>query len=322
MNQIINISNNQKVVRLRFSPNESSLFGACSDGTVAIWSVADIENQIKLINTFPSHLTLFYDLGLHPNGNFLVTAGEGPLSIWNLLDGTLYRNLPIVSDEVIQTVTFSPDGEFLLTASNYEILRVYSWKTGEIINEETVGERNSSITFHPDGKTFAVTCSWQGGSCVWFFRLSNVLDHLDDLTIECSYDTILPGTFNSNGLYFAFSDLTVNLYSFPECNILHSFDSSGHSILSSDLGLFYREFWSDLVFTPDNRLLICGSPKGEIFFWSLPNGELVKIFRGHEGAVWSLALNKRGSILASSGQDGTVRLWYLQNVYKELTSSS
>src|SRR5258708_4149702 len=42
-------------------------------------------------------------------------------------------------------------------------------------------------------------------------------------------------------------------------------------------------------------------------------GRLVAALRGHIGAVWSVSLGADGRLLASGGQDGTVRLWEAQS---------
>ncbi len=309
MNQVIDKSDNYKTLHLRFSSDSSTLVGARSDGTVAIWFVPSAVDKTKLVHTFASQLTLFYDLAVHPDGKLLVTAGEGPLSLWNLPSGTLYRTLHLPSEEIVQSVTFSPDGKWLITASNYEVIRVYSWKTGEVVGEDMVGERNSSIVFHPDGQTIATTCSWQGGSCIWFFKLAEKLENLEHLEIDRPYDTIIPGSFSSDGSYFAFSDLSVNLYSFPDVRLLYTFSTSGLPIFSTEPQLLAREFWSNVVFIPNSPLFACGSPQGKIFFWTVEGGGLRQILCGHEGAVWSLIINRTGSLLASCGEDGTVRLW-------------
>jgi WD40 repeat protein len=53
--------------------------------------------------------------------------------------------------------------------------------------------------------------------------------------------------------------------------------------------------------------------RGSIKLVNLVDRAQVTVFKGHQGAVRSLAFDPRGDYFASSGADGTVRIWSLSD---------
>ena len=52
-----------------------------------------------------------------------------------------------------------------------------------------------------------------------------------------------------------------------------------------------------------------GSETGDVLLWHRDTAETVGVLAGHEGAVFGVQWNERKSLLASCGEDGTVRTW-------------
>ena len=73
--------------------------------------------------------------------------------------------------------------------------------------------------------------------------------------------------------------------------------------------------------TPDGRILISSGHDGTIRLWSLPNGDLLKILKGHTDSVPTLAISSDGFTLISGSADGTICLWSLPdgNLLKTLS---
>jgi WD40 repeat protein/cellulose biosynthesis protein BcsQ len=69
-----------------------------------------------------------------------------------------------------------------------------------------------------------------------------------------------------------------------------------------------------IAFTPDGERLITASWDGTIKFWDIVSGKLSLTLTGHDGAVSSIAVgpadvDRKAVLVASGGQDKSVRLW-------------
>jgi len=291
---------------LRFAPDGALLAGGRGDGVVALWLLTP---SVKALSPVRAPTELLCDIAIHPNGKMLATSGDLSLALWSLPDGHPVRELPVGREECMHAVAFDPSGARLLAASGHEVIRVIPLPDGPPEAELPAGERTSSIVFHPGGKTFAATCAWQGGSEVRFWRIGPKSEFIQEMALDCYYDVLSPAAFSPDGGLLAFADQDVNLIEFPSGNFRFALSAAKPTARAE--GGVLDEFWSECVFTPDGRRLACGSPKGEVVFWDTKTGAITDTIRAHEGAVMSIALRGDGSLLATSGADGTVKLWHL-----------
>ncbi|WP_223650170.1 WD40 repeat domain-containing protein [Hymenobacter psoromatis] len=279
------------VETLRFTSDGRTLVGALTHNELTLWQVSaeKLEQQFS----FPSGLKRLYDIALSPDGTQLAAVGEAQagqrqLSIWKLPSGEKKDEFGF-PDAYLLSVAFSLDGTRLLAAGSRETLYVVHLLTGKIefaageepLDEDEdfwgLGERNTSIVFHPDGKTVLITACFQAGSLVVFCELDtrrSTLTPRSDLTLDLVYDVLTPAAFSPDGRFFAFADWNTKLYSFPDQKLTGVFSPEGQRLAEPTGNPVVRKFWSNVLFTPDSRTLLCGSPNGSIFLWDVPSGRL------------------------------------------------
>ena len=62
------------------------------------------------------------------------------------------------------------------------------------------------------------------------------------------------------------------------------------------------------MFSPDGRYLFSGSNDYDVKLWDVSTGRLIRTFRGHKGAIETMALSPDGRILATGSYDEKAKL--------------
>lgn len=200
-----------------------------------------------------------------------------------------------------QPSTEAPDGSapntqprFLLSSSADKTVRLWSLDTwSPLVVYKGHDHPVWDVTWGPFGSYF-LTGSRDKTSRLWR------TDNIQELRMFAGHDQDVDVCgFHPNGAYvFTGScDKTVRMWAVSNGNPVRLFTGHAGNVTT-------------LACSPSGKLLASADDAGTIILWDLASGRLKKRMRGHaKGGIWSLSWSVESTVVASSGADGTVRIW-------------
>jgi WD40 repeat protein len=193
----------------------------------------------------------------------------------------------------ITSVTWSPDGQHLVSSSLDGTIRLWHGGTGELLH--TFSEQASLIwrvIWSPDGQ-FLASSSLDGTIRLWHGGTGELLHTLskhNDLawTIVWSPD----GQFLASGSL----DQRVCLWSVRTGELVHHFSDHSEPVIS-------------LAWSPDGQSLASGSLDCTVCLWDIQSGVLLHTFSGHTASVKYLFWSPDGHVLTSFSSNNCIKQW-------------
>ena len=250
--------------------------------------------------------------------------------------------------EVVGALTFSPDGQWLITGSFDGLLRLWRTDNGQLHQLLDGDQREiGTLAVAPNGEWLASAC---GNSQVRLWHLPSLTRHLD-LTVAFNFPQPLAFSLDSQWLALTGDRGVVQVLMVAtgatiwQSNGLSSppqtlaFSPTGDWLAAGChdgalVGWRLAEAWRTtptapiycwqghqnrlltLLWTPDGQHLISGGADHAIRCWAVAHLALTKGTPNlhwqacaHQEAVTALALVADGRLFASSSPDGTIRLW-------------
>ncbi|MBE9069894.1 TIR domain-containing protein [Leptolyngbya cf. ectocarpi LEGE 11479] len=261
-----------------------------------------------------------------PGSQYLASAGsDGQVFLWTRSDEfrTLIR-LEHQDQVPITTLVFSPNGRYLASADVQG--RVYLWEINhqhqsslsleqvDVFQYQVASELQSltALVFSPDSSLLAF--AGVSGD----IQLQDLKENSERLLLDHD-DIVYSLVFSSDGrtLASASFDATVKLWNPREeegKELIHTL--RGHQ------GPVYR-----LAFGPQDDVLATGGADGIVRLWLREKGIQIDSFEGHEDEIASLAFAPKpvlgyATVLASSSDDGSIRLWDIDSPIQPLPHKS
>lgn len=314
----------------RFSPDGQRVVSAGRDRTIRLWSVRGGVDEAPA----SGHLDVVYGVAFSPDGQHLVSGSrDGTARIWDIASGDAVRVLTGHAGG-LREVAYDHAGTTLATGSYDRTVRLWETATGRSLHVLTGhAETVYGVAFSPDGTRLV------SGSYDRTLRVFDVATGATVTTMQGHLEGIRDVEYSPDGRTVASGSIdgTVRMWdptSGEQRAILSGHSGGVHGLSFSPGGALLvsggadGELWRwdveagtgerigsgggriyDVTFDPsaESTFATVGA-SGEVSIVNAAGEESRRWLAGRE-EVNAVAYNKTGQLVATAGDDETVRLW-------------
>lgn len=245
-----------------------------------------------------------------PDGAFVAEAGgnteDFAIRIWNVATEEPVGILGGHSN-FVAGLAFSPDGQYLVSASEDQAAIVWDWVNGEQLKQLEFPGGVYSVSFSPDGQTLAI-----GG-----------VDEPENQIRNAAIWTFAVGSWEPQLKFREYWNVTSMAYS-PDGGVLVGGGTSRNvQVWSTSDGtslftLSHAHQVSDIAISPDGSTVATATcitvvnsncTEGGIWLWNLPSGRLMRHLSGTPFAVEGVEFTADGSLLIAATRFGMLRFY-------------
>jgi WD40 repeat protein len=267
-----------------FANSSSWLAVLFSDGAVGVWNVGTTPSSASVLLSGPDLDAK--TIAVDQRGNWLAIGyRNGTARIWS--QATLLRNAkPVIlaghDDPVVRTLTFSPDGRWLVTTST-----------------DTASDSGAPPTTSRTAR-------------LWDLQALSPETRAIQLEIRSTFHRVWEVEFSSDSKWLMMRAETPDLrvWRMPE----HGAQAGGFTL--RDRSVDDLDELTAATFSDDGRYIAAGSRRGALQIWRMELGAPVE-WRALSNAsteVTSLSFSPNNTALFAGGRDGWVRVWSLDSV--------
>jgi WD40 repeat protein/tRNA A-37 threonylcarbamoyl transferase component Bud32 len=276
------------------------------------------------------------EMQVQVNDSGMITSPH-MVKVWDLESGKELLSLVLGNSGGITAVAFSPEGNWIATATADRLIRVWDATGKETLHITShAGDVHvNGLAFSPDGRRIA-GASGDRTVRVWDRTTGQQIEVLKGHT-----ETVLCVAFNPDGESLASGDGKGNLNlwqpAFDKGALVCTHNTDVHGVTFSPDGkrlvtaagitcwnpatgeqeLRFKGDMHDGVFaiaySPDGQHVASGHHDGMVKTWDAATGKECQAFKGHTGTVYAVAFSPDGKRLASASHDETVRVWDTAN---------
>lgn len=278
-----------KTWSLAFSSDPSLLVAANEDGLVRVWDTREAQTRFEL----RGHESRVWAVTCSPDGRWTASASDDlTVRLWDMSSGVC-RHIMRGHVDWIRSVAF--DAESRLVASAGEDGKILIWDVASGICLTTIQSgmpRVFSVAFYGGGSRLAA-----GGAAhaIHLFsvhdgsRIGELLGHEAWLTSVIPVDAATIASCSEDG--------TIRLWDLARSECSATFDADSDVWCGAHCGR-----WGSFL---------GGTEDGMLQRWNIGSQVCETEVRAHQGSIRSLAVNATEDTVATTGDDGAIRLWSL-----------
>lgn len=321
--------------------NGCSLKGLDLSG-LPLWEVCfakSVLHQVNLSNADLSRTGFANAFGgvtcacLAPDEDRFVTGHEnGSVLIWDVQQGQQRQSLT-GHKSWIWGLDWSPNGAYILSASEDQTLRVWEAETGDCLHV-LEGHCDRIWRVICPNNEIAITSSSDQTLKIWDFLNGQCV-----MTLACESDVVALAVSEPEQLIFcggadgilqcwhwatgqqleaclspqggiwamAYCRSTQTIYSAGDSGVIEVW-RRGDSSPVDTLGQLKGRIWS-LALSPCDQYLVAGGDSAQLTLWNLNSGQIDHSLGGYEGRISAVDYGLSGHRVVTTSEDQTIRLW-------------
>jgi WD40 repeat protein len=234
----------------------------------------------------------------------LTRAKEGKAGLWlrpltpslTPPGGPLLRTL-IGHGGWVQAVALTPDGQWVVSASDDGSLKVWDLDTGaELRTLSSPTSPVNAVAVMPDGRR-AVSGSEDGTLRIW-----NLEEGIQQRTLACHAGPVYSVALTPDGQRAISTSRDRNLKVWDLSRGTELLTLTGHT-----------DWVRGVTVSSDGRVAVSASEDRTLRVWNLASGCALHTLTGHQGWVDGVAVTGDGQRAVSASADGTLRVWDVNN---------
>ena len=241
----------------------------------------------------------------------------------------------------VQSLTFTPDGKFIVCSARYNAVEIWEVESGNFIKSIKVNKKLNGtvawVTITPNGQ-YIITASINGKIKVFDFFSDELVWTFNTV------GTMIRVAVSPDGRYIISTKEGYNrihVLDFIKRECIHKIKTQLiiAIVITSDNNHFLCggwikkkiELWNisskqmirtfktkkmgdtfSIAVTSNMKYVVCGSRKKIIHIWDFSTGELINTIEGHGGWVNSVIISLDDKYIISGSSDKTIKIWELE----------